>query len=175
MPLEKSAGAVIFSIAKRPARKFHSGELRPAQPSRREYLLLHYESGHWDFPKGHLEGEETTEVAARREIFEETGLRAIRIVPGFQEHIKYWLWPYNFGQQRHSRMPSPQHRILKIVTFFVAHAKSRGVKLSWEHTGYAWLPYKDAVKLVTYENAKEILRKAENFLKDADQRGLLRR
>ena len=168
MPLEKSAGAVIFSIAKRPARKFHSGELRPAQPPRREYLLLHYESGHWDFPKGHLEGEETAEVAAQREIFEETGLRAIRILPGFQEHIKYWLWPYNAPRR------TPGKRILKLVTFFVAYAKRRGVQLSWEHTGYAWLPYKDAVKLVTYETAKEILRKAENFLKDADQRGLVR-
>jgi len=38
---ERSAGAVVFHID-------GSGK--------REYLLLHYPSGHWDFPKGMLQG-----------------------------------------------------------------------------------------------------------------------
>ena len=158
MPLEKSGGEVIYTINKP---KYPDGH---EQHPRREFLLLRYEAGHWDFPKGHLEKSETPEEAAKREIVEETGLRAITLLPGFKEHIKYWLWPYNFGPQRHSGSRSKQHRILKIVTFFVARARSRGVKLSWEHTGYAWLPFKDALRLVTYKNAKEVLKKAEIFL-----------
>ena len=35
---EKSAGAILFVKEKEP-----------------RYLLLHYEAGHWDFPKGHVE------------------------------------------------------------------------------------------------------------------------
>ena len=37
-------------------------------------LLLHYPSGHWDFPKGHVDGEEKEEDTARRELLEETGI-----------------------------------------------------------------------------------------------------
>ena len=158
MPLEKSAGAVIFTLHKP---KYPDGR---GQHPRREYLLLRYEAGHWDFPKGHLEKEESPEEAAKREIYEETGLRTITLLPGFKEHIKYWLWPYNFGPRRHATKQTQRHRILKNVTFFAARARSRGVKLSWEHTGYAWLPFKDALNLVTYKNAKDVLQKAEQFL-----------
>ena len=40
----------------------------------REYLLLHYPGGHFDFPKGHLEQDETEREAAYRELKEETGI-----------------------------------------------------------------------------------------------------
>jgi len=42
MPKEKSAGAIIL-------RK---------EDNKIYYLLLHYHSGHWEFPKGHIEGKE---------------------------------------------------------------------------------------------------------------------
>ena len=51
MPIEKSAGAVIF-------RKQNDAIL---------YLLLHYEAGHWDLAKGHIEKGESLEETARRE------------------------------------------------------------------------------------------------------------
>lgn len=54
MKKEKSAGAVIINDKK--------------------VLLLHYSSGHWDFPKGHIEKGETELETAKREVKEETGL-----------------------------------------------------------------------------------------------------
>ncbi|MEI8364867.1 MAG: NUDIX hydrolase [Parachlamydiaceae bacterium] len=39
-------------------------------------------SGDWAFPGGHLELGETPEACAYRELIEETGLKAIQIVPG---------------------------------------------------------------------------------------------
>ncbi len=33
-----------------------------------QFLLLHYEAGHWDLPKGHLEPNESTYDAALREL-----------------------------------------------------------------------------------------------------------
>ena len=56
-----------------------------------EYLLLHYESGHWDFPKGKIEEGETPEQAALRELKEETGIEDAEILPGFTEGIKYFF------------------------------------------------------------------------------------
>lgn len=156
MSLEKSAGAVIFSIhSPHPLQRRRMPKGHP----RREYLLLRYEAGHWDFPKGHLEGSERAETAARREIREETGLTISRFVPEFKHLMRYWLWLYP------KTLHEKPRRALKIVTFFLAESHHRTVRLSWEHTGYAWLPYRDAVKLATYRSAKELLQKAETFLR----------
>src|SRR3989344_4910923 len=124
----------------------------------RQYLLLHYEAGHWDFAKGHLEAGEKAEQAARREIFEETGLKNIKLFNNFREVMQYWMWSY--AQKKRGR-PT---RTLKTVTFFLGEAYGGNVRLSHEHTGYVWLPYNEAVKLATYKNAKDLIKKAEAFL-----------
>lgn len=41
-----------------------------------QVLLVRYQSGSWAFPKGHLEDGETSQQAAIREVYEETGVRA---------------------------------------------------------------------------------------------------
>ena len=45
----------------------------------REYLVLQYPSGHYDFPKGHIEAEETEEETLRRETKEETGIQELEM------------------------------------------------------------------------------------------------
>ncbi len=122
-----------------------------ARGAKREYLLLQYEAGHWDFPKGKIEKAETKEQAALRELDEETGLAA-RIIPGFQKTFAYWFKGYK-GELTH-----------KTVYFFIGRTNKKKVILSDEHIDYAWLPYKKAVEQLTYKNAKQILQKAERFL-----------
>ena len=168
MPLEKSAGAVIYRTHRPRSHSAHGGRLSWPKKPHREYLVLRYDAGHWDFPKGHLEGQESPEDAARREIREETGLVVRRFIPGFRRNIRYWLWKYPETPGGKPR------RSLKIVTFFLAEVTTRDVRLSFEHTGYAWLPFRDAVKLVTYENARELLSSAETLLRakrTRDKRG----
>ncbi len=54
------------------------------------FLLLHYPSGHWDFPKGHVEKHDADELAtASRELEEETGIKEARFHPTFREPIYY--------------------------------------------------------------------------------------
>lgn len=137
MPIEKSAGAVIF--------RKEEGKIF--------YLLLHYKARHWDLPKGHIEKREKLEEAAEREIKEETGIKDIEFVPGFKETIKYFY-------KRESK------NFFKIVVFFLAETKIKKVKISWEHQGFKWLPYKDALEQLTFKNAKEILQKADDFLRE---------
>jgi tRNA nucleotidyltransferase (CCA-adding enzyme) len=57
MKLERSCGAIVI----------HDGKI---------LLVQERKNRNWGFPKGHVEGEETDEQAATREIYEETGLRA---------------------------------------------------------------------------------------------------
>lgn len=130
---EKSCGAVVFR---------RNGET--------EYLLLHYESGHWDYAKGQVEAGESERETAVRELKEETGLTA-RFVEGFREEISYvYRWQ---GKTRY-----------KTVVFFLAEAKSEDVGLSYEHTGYAWLPYEKARVQLTFDSTRNLLKKAHEFL-----------
>jgi bis(5'-nucleosidyl)-tetraphosphatase len=137
MKKEYSAGVVIFLD--------HHEE--------RMYLLLHYASGHWDFAKGHIEGEETKQHAALREVAEETGISTIRLVEGFEESLSYY-----------HRYPQTKELSFKTVYFFLGQAYTSTIMLSHEHIGFAWLPFKEAVATLTYDNAKKILIKAERFL-----------
>lgn len=132
---EFSAGIVLF---------------RP-HDDKRKYLLLHYPSGHFDFPKGHLEAGETEKQAAIRELEEETGVSEVRVLDGFLEKIVYFF--KRKGQLIH-----------KTVTFFLGETTGSDVKISHEHQGYLWLDYSSALSKITFENAREILRRAEKFL-----------
>lgn len=118
----------------------------------REYLLLHYPTGHWDFAKGHVEKDEEDLATALREAREETGLSDVRILSNFRHEFEYWY--------RHHQTPIQKH-----VTWFLGKVETKQVKISHEHQGYEWLPYAKAVERVTYANAKDLLRRAEEFLK----------
>jgi hypothetical protein len=50
--------------------------------------------------------------------------------------------------------------------FFLARAEDAEVRLSSEHTGYAWLPYGEAMSRITYENSRKVLYKANAFLRN---------
>ncbi len=115
------------------------------------YLLLHYLSGHWDLPKGHLEGDETPQEAAIRETREETGLD-ITLDQGFEQSLGYQF------RDRTGNL------IKKTVIFFTAESKKTHVTLSREHIDYVWLTYDDAVKQVTYQNAKTLLMHAHQHV-----------
>ncbi len=112
-----------------------------------KFLLLHYEEGHWDFAKGHLEGEEDAKTAAIRELEEETKITSIKFISGFEETIHYIVLKDGL-------------RSKKRVDFFLAETGEFKVRLSPEHVGYAWLTYHEALERLTFRTGKELLNKA---------------
>ncbi len=138
---ERSAGAVIF----------YSDKSATNSGNYRLFLVLHYPAGHWDFPKGALEKGETEEQAARREIMEETGLRINSFLPNFRKLIDY----------HYRRSEGLSH---KQVVFFLARSEKKDVTISFEHSGYDWLTLEQALRRLTFENARNILREANAFL-----------
>ena len=134
MVKQKSAGIVLFQ-------NFHGTN---------RFLLLNYPQGHWDFIKGKMEHDETPHETARREAGEETGITDINFIDGFEESVKY---EFRFNSDL----------IQKKVVFFLAKTNTSKISLSHEHKDFVWLEYEDAMKKVTFDNAKKILAKANNF------------
>ena len=133
---EKSVGAIIF--------RKENGKIR--------YLVLLYPAGHWDYVKGHVEtGESSTETLVR-EAEEETRLIDLEIIPGFNERISY-------------EYTSNGEKIPKEVVFMLAETKTEEIKLSFEHKDYKWLEFDKALKQVTFKTAKDVLKKADKFIK----------
>lgn len=115
------------------------------------FLLLHYPTGHWDFVKGKIENNESPEQTIVRETKEETGITDIVFIKNFKEKIEY---SFKFNGDT----------VQKEVIFFLAKTNTKQVELSYEHLDYVWLDFDNALKKITYENAKNVLIKAKNYL-----------
>ncbi|MCM2325037.1 MAG: NUDIX domain-containing protein [Candidatus Woesearchaeota archaeon] len=141
MQKETSSGIIVFK---------RSGMVK--------YLILNYPVNirsakeYWGLVKGHVEKDESLEEAAVRETREETGL-IVDVLPGFKEKIVY-----NFAFKG--------ALVEKTVYFFAGESVSEEVKLSHEHKGYAWLSFDDALKQLSYDKDKDVLIKANSFLKE---------
>ncbi|MEM2873952.1 MAG: NUDIX domain-containing protein [Candidatus Nanoarchaeia archaeon] len=138
---EKSAGCVVFREEK----------------GKRFYLLLYKAASgqykeSWAFPKGLVEKSEEEKDAAIREVQEETGIKDLEFFPGFREKIHYIY-------RKEGELVS------KDVIYLLARTSQAYVKVSSEHAGYEWLPYEDAIKRLTFKSDKDILEKAEAYLK----------
>ena len=117
--------------------------------SKIKYLLIKSKNGDIGFPKGHIEQGESEETAALREIYEETSIKA-QLVCDFKETVSY-------------TMPNGKN---KTVVYFVAEYEKQIPKHNdgFEHNEYILLEFDDALKLVTFENTKEILVSANKFM-----------
>lgn len=122
--------------------------------SNRKYLLLHYPSGHWDYAKGHLENDETITEAAVRELEEETGINDVELKQGFMVPMYYEYKGHGFLHK-------------KTVDYLLGETKIEEDKIviSHEHQGSGWYSYEDALNILTFDNAKDILIAAESFLR----------
>lgn len=134
MQYEKSCGAVVY-------RKYHGNT---------EILLIkHVNSGHWSFPKGHVEAGETEVETAKREIMEETSIEAL-IDSTFRETVSY----------------SPKKDVQKEVVYFIAKAKNTNFILQKSEVSEAkWVDINYAYNILTYDNDKNIVNKAKVAIK----------
>ena len=109
-------------------------------------LIVKHNAGHWDFPKGHMESGESEEQTALREVKEETNID-IKLLTKYRYESHY----------------SPKENVEKTVVFFLAQSISdQLVKQDAEIANIGWFENKEAMDILTFDNAKEIYLKAYN-------------
>ena len=118
-----------------------------------QFLILKYPSGHWDFVKGNIEEGEKEKETVKRELFEETGIDSLQIHQEFNEKVEYNYYKKNI-------------KVHKIVSYYLAETDQKEVKLSFEHVDSKWSDYEDLIKLITFENSREILKKGNELIKN---------
>jgi len=102
----------------------------------------------WGLPKGGVEPGETPEQAALREIEEETGMAGV--VERELGSIDYWFYARDRGG-----------RIHKTVHFFLVRATDGTTEAHDDEVREArWMDARDALRLMTYPNEREMVRKA---------------
>ncbi|MBP6884049.1 MAG: NUDIX domain-containing protein [Candidatus Pacebacteria bacterium] len=118
-----------------------------------KFLLLKQNKGHWGFPKGHKEGNETDEECALRELKEESGIAncVLSDFPPISED--YYL------------VDEGKPDWHKVVKFFIGFIESDEVTIQREEImDYKWATYEEALETLTYENNKKVLKEAAKFL-----------
>ena len=113
-------------------------------------LLIQQTKGHWGFPKGHVKAFETESETAIREVKEETNLD-VKIGENKRYTMEYFTDKGTF----------------KLVVLFIAKKISGDEKCQEsEIKSRKWMTYEDAVKIITYDNTRELFKqilKEENL------------
>lgn len=131
---EKSCGAVVFTRV--------GNEIK--------YVIVQAIEGHHGFPKGHIEGGETEEQTALREIYEEVGLSP-QLLDGFREAVEHPL-PLKPG-------------VIKQVVYFIAEYSDQPIKMQEsELISVGLYSFEEAMGVFEYENTKEVLRSANAYI-----------
>lgn len=112
------------------------------------YLLSLDFHNNWGFPKGHLENGETSIQAALREIKEEVGIKAT-LDTNFEKELVY-IMPN--GIEKHS------------LYYIGRYLDQTPIKQAEEVQDIKLLPYEEALKTLSFDSMKEVLKQANNYL-----------
>lgn len=119
------------------------------------FLLIRDPYDNWGLPKGHIEGDETPVDAAIREVAEETGLNDIAVIAELPTIDWYFR---DRGRLVH-----------KICHFYLVESTAGETVPQLEEgiTECIWRTFRNALELVTYDNARDVLRAAGERLGEA--------
>ncbi|HKW10834.1 MAG TPA: NUDIX hydrolase [Gemmatimonadaceae bacterium] len=119
------------------------------------YLLIRDSYRNWGFPKGHVEDGELPDAAALREVSEETGLSDL-VVRGLVQTID---WHFRFrGKLIHKIC---HFYLMETAESTTSPQRTEGI------TACRWLPFNEAEELISYANARDVLRRARALVPTA--------
>jgi 8-oxo-dGTP pyrophosphatase MutT (NUDIX family) len=108
----------------------------------------------WEFPKGGMKHENILH-SVKRELKEETGCKPLKIIR-YSEHGKY---------KYDKKLADRRNLLGQTYDLFSAEISCRRIRLDKkEHSGYKWLSFKKALKMLTWQNQKKCLKIVERVL-----------
>src|SRR4030042_594069 len=120
--------------------------------SKNEFLLMFKRSyEYWEFPKGHMEGQEDELTTMDREVKEETGIKNYKLIKGFRHVINY---TYN-----------KEEVIIHKTAIMYLISTDDPVEINIEHKEYKWADYHVALKMLKHEDQRQMGREAYAYLK----------
>ncbi len=149
--IQHSAGGIVFRL-----RNGHY-----------EVLMIKDSYGRWTFPKGHVEGNETLEETATREIAEETSLEEVSLqrVTELGE-IDYWFTSSFDSDKAAAGSGQEPATIHKYVTYYLfeAPADSFPKPQAGEVEAIEWVSLADIDDYNGYEDNEELIEKTKGLL-----------
>lgn len=133
-----SAGGVVYKIENQQIQILLCGQGDPSS---------------WVLPKGTPDPDETMEETALREVQEETGIEVI--IQSYVGKIRYWFSDDEKNVSFH-----------KTVHFYLMIPIGGSISLhDHEFERVEWFPIQEALKSMTYDNDRQIIKKGLNIIK----------
>lgn len=122
-------------------------------------LVHNKHTGTWGFPKGGVEGDETDEAAARREITEETGITELEFIDDLGTY------------ERDALSSTPEHKKVKQIHLYLFAAPQHSpLAPSLEIAEARWVPMRDVAAALTIPKDQAFFAMVFDRVREAIQR-----
>ncbi len=127
-----------------------------------KFLIVKHKKGHWSFAKGHKEKNETSIQTAKRELFEEAGIKDV-----------YFLSKKILFREKYVFRDKNKDKTKKIVNYFIARSGKSKIKIdNKEIINYKWCTVKAAEKILTYRQSRSIIKKVDVLIRNKESKSL---
>lgn len=117
---------------------------------KKQIVLVRNLKGYWGFPKGHIEEGEDELTAAKREIYEESGVKKLTLINdiGALKHLKS------------SKIDNSTVKTEKYIKMFLFRGKKKKLKpIDPDNPEAKWFYLNDAIKMLKHQEDKNFFLK----------------
>ncbi|MBK9403371.1 MAG: NUDIX domain-containing protein [Ignavibacteria bacterium] len=131
-------------------------------PRSTKYLIVKHKKGHWSFAKGHKEKDESSIQTARRELFEEAGIKEVEfLAKKILAREKYFFNDRN------------KSKVRKVVSYFIAKSGTSKIRIdNKEIINYKWCTLNAADRILTYRQSRKIIKKVDVLIRNKKSKNL---
>ena len=118
---------------------------------RGQILVVNQDGLTWSLPNGHIDKNENAEAAARREIYEESGISDLEFIKKLGSYKRYKIGKGGKGEEKSE---------LKMITMFLFKTPQNLLKpVDVKNPEARWVNKEEVVKLLTHPKDKEFFLK----------------